>query len=76
MPRSVERRLPFRRDEAGTGSPDTGAGGVAFLLGQSLPLVLLVLGFLAPKLADDFGYLRIREARVVHSDLALVVLTV
>ena len=47
-----------------------------FLLGQSLPLVLLVLGFLAPKLADDFGYLRIREARVVHSDLALVVLTV
>ncbi len=47
-----------------------------FLFGQSLPLVLLVLGFLAPKLADDLGYLRIGEARVVHSDLALVVLTV
>jgi hypothetical protein len=45
-------------------------------LGKQLPLVLALLGLVAPLLADDFGDLRVGEPRVLLHHLSLVVLAV
>ena len=47
-----------------------------FLFGEELPLVLALLGLVAPLLADDFGDFRVGKSGVLLDYLGLVVLAV